>query len=361
MYRLLRPALFRLEAEIAHDLTLSALSWCADHPGALRLMEWSLRRRDPRLRTEAFGLEFANPLGLAAGLDKNARAVPSWAALGFGTAEIGTVTAVQQDGNPQPRMFRLKRDAALINRMGFNNDGATTVAARLALLGAADDRDAARPAGFPVGVNIGKSRIASLDEAAADYRESLALLLPHADYIVLNVSSPNTPGLRQMQERERLRELLAIAREAVATAPKPVLLKIAPDLGDADLSDICALAEEFGIAGIVATNTTISRDGLSADPGEAGGLSGLPLRERSLAVLRFLRRNTRLPLVSVGGVWSPLDVVTRLRAGASLVQIYTSYIYQGPGLVKRMLDGVLRELEREGAASVGDLIGLDAD
>jgi dihydroorotate dehydrogenase len=353
MYRLARPYLFRSDPEKIHDRTIGALAWCSDHPGALRLLEAMFQVADPRLHVRAFGLDFANPLALAAGMDKNARAVPAWAALGFGAVELGTVTAEAQEGNPKPRLFRLEADEALINRMGFNNEGAGAVAARLAALGAA------RPKELRVGINVGKSRSAPLEEASRDYESSLKRLWPHADYLVLNVSSPNTPGLRQLQAREPLEELLALARSLAQADPRPVLLKIAPDLSDAELADICELAERHDLAGLIATNTTISRAGLTRDPGESGGLSGLPLRHRSLEVLRFLRQHSRLPLVSVGGVRNASDVIERLRAGAVQVQLYTGYVYNGPGMVGSILRELLFELEREQLASVQQLIGSE--
>lgn len=353
MYSLLRPLLFRQDAETIHERTLDLLAWCSRHPGVLRLLESFLMFRDPRLEVSAFGLNFLNPLALAAGMDKNARALPAWAALGFGAVEAGTVTARAQEGNPLPRLFRLPGDLALINRMGFNNEGAAAVAQRLEQLGEE------RPAGLRLGLNVGKSLSTPLADAAADYAESLQLLWPHADYLVLNVSSPNTPGLRELQAREPLKELLSLTRSLAVDAPKPVLLKIAPDLSEEALADICSLAEQYGLAGLIATNTTLSRSGLLHDPQEAGGLSGVPLRARSLEVLRFLRRESSLPLVSVGGVWDSRDVISRLRAGAVQVQLYTSYVYNGPGLIKRILQDLLAELEREDL-TLAELIGSDA-
>lgn len=360
MYDLLRPILFRLDAERAHDLTMAGLSLASRSPGLLRAMSWLWRRDDPRLKVDAFGLSFSNPLGLAAGMDKDARAVPAWAALGFGSAEVGTVTALPQEGNPRPRLFRVKDDLALINRMGFNNAGARAAADRIRQLGDAADSGSRRPAGLRLGINVGKSRARDLTEAAADYRESLELVWELADYIVLNVSSPNTPGLRQLQERGPLVELLGITAELQTRAPRPVLLKIAPDLTDDALLDICSIADGHGLSGIIATNTTISREGLSADPQEQGGLSGLPLRERSAEVLRVLRSATDLPLVSAGGIWSGSDAVARIRAGASLLQVFTPFVYRGPALLGEMRRALLSEVEREGVASVQDLIGMDA-
>ena len=360
MYRLLRPLLFRLDAERAHELTIDALAFTSGHPGLLRAMGWLWRPQDERLESNVFGMDFPNPIGLAAGMDKNAVAVPAWASLGFGAAEVGTLTAQPQQGNPRPRLFRLVDDSAIINRMGFNNEGVVPAMARVAALGAAADPESARPAGLRLGINVGKSRNSELTDAASDYRESLQHVWPHADYVVLNVSSPNTPGLRQLQDRAPLQELLGVARDLQELGPRPVLLKIAPDLSDEALLDICGLAEEYGLAGLIATNTTISRSGLSRDPQEQGGLSGLPLADRALEVLRFLRANTQLPLVSVGGIWTPADAVARMRAGASLLQVYTGFVYRGPGFVRELLKGLLQEVEREGVRSVADLVGLDA-
>ena len=298
---------------------------------------------DPRLETRAFGLTFPNPVGLAAGFDKNAVAVPTWAALGFGFTEIGSVTAHAQPGNPKPRLFRLPDDAALVNRLGFNNEGAAAVASRLETL---------RHSGLqvPLGVNVGKSKVTPLEDAPADYLASLTQLWPYADYFVINVSSPNTPGLRALQERERLAELLAEVQNFRTSQPaKPVLLKVAPDLSDHELADIAELAVNHELSGLVATNTTVLRQGLSAPFDEAGGLSGRPLKARSLEVLRFLTSlKTGLPLVSVGGVSSVDDVVARLEAGAVLVQLYTSFVYEGPFLLRRLNRGLLARLEQRG-------------
>ncbi len=357
VYRLLRPLIFRLDPERAHELTLHGLHFASGHPGLLRMLSWFCRLEDERLRTDIFGLQFANPLLLAAGMDKNAVAVPAWTALGFGGAEVGTLTCQPQPGNKKPRLFRLPSDQAVINRMGFNNDGVEVAAERIATVRAEHGGSAA---GLTLGINVGKSLAAGLDEAAEDYRRSLELVWPHADYVVLNVSSPNTPGLRQLQNHDRLGELLQLQRELQTRGPRPVLLKIAPDLDEAQLTDICRLAEEYGLSGLIATNTTLVRHGLKSDPDEAGGLSGLPLRRRSLDIVRFLRANTDLPLVAAGGIMTPADAVARLRAGASLLQLYTGYIYGGPGLVKATLKAILAELEREGLSNVSELTGLDA-
>ena len=344
MYRRLKPLLFRGDPERVHERAMAGLAWAAEHPGALRLVSAACSVRNPRLETRAFGLTFPNPVGLAAGFDKNAVAVPTWAALGFGFIEVGSVTAHAQPGNPKPRLFRLPADAALVNRLGFNNEGAAAVASRLETL---------RQSGLqvPLGVNVGKSKVTLLEDAPADYLASLRQLWPYADYFVINVSSPNTPGLRALQERERLTELLAEVQTFRTSQPaKPVLLKVAPDLSDHELADIAELAVNHELSGLVATNTTVLRRGLSAPFDEAGGLSGRPLKARSLEVLRFLTSlKTGLPLVSVGGVNSADDVVARLEAGAVLVQLYTSFVYEGPFLLRRLNRGLLARLEQRGA------------
>ena len=345
MYRRLKPLLFRRDPERIHERVIQGLSWAAEHPGALRLVSAACSVRDARLETRAFGLTFPNPVGLAAGFDKNAVAVPTWAALGFGFVEVGSVTAHAQPGNPKPRLFRLPDDAALINRLGFNNEGAAAVALRLQTLRQEG------PLPVPLGVNVGKSKITPLEAAPEDYLASLRQLWPYADYFVINVSSPNTPGLRALQERERLTELLGAVQTFRASHPaKPVLLKVAPDLSDHELADIAELAVKHELSGLVATNTTVLRQGLSTSLDETGGLSGRPLKARSLAVLRFLTSlETGLPLVSIGGVTDVDDVLARLEAGAVLVQLYTSFVYEGPFLLRRLNRGLLARLEQRGA------------
>ena len=347
MYRIARPLLFRLDAERAHDLAMGALAWSSRHPGALRLLDVALATRDPRLSVDAFGVRFPNPVGLAAGMDKNARAVPAFLALGFGSVEVGSVTAEAQAGNPRPRMFRLADDRALINRMGFNNEGARTVAARMSAWRAEGALEG------PVGVNVGKSRSVPLERAREDYAASLVAAWDVADYLVVNVSSPNTPGLRALQEATALNDLLELISECRSSlGHRPVLLKIAPDLDPSQLDGIVDAAERHGLDGLVATNTTTSRSSLRHDPDQAGGLSGQPLASASLAFLRALRERTELPLISVGGVASAADVVERMRLGADLVQLYTSLVYQGPGLVGRICRDLLRGIERAGAPSL---------
>ncbi len=352
MYPTLRRLLFRLDAERAHDLVLGALARAGASAAALRLLELAYGVSDPRLEVRRFGLRFPNPVGLAAGLDKDGEATGALAALGFGFLELGTVTALAQPGNPRPRLSRLVQDEALVNRMGFNNAGAEALAARLAAV------RAKAPPRVPLGVNVGKSRAAALESAADDYELALRAVWPVADYVALNVSSPNTPGLRALQEAPALRRLLeASLRVRDEMGPKPILLKIAPDLDEARLDAIVAAAERHGVDGLIATNTTVERHGLrSPGAAEPGGLSGRPLRARSLAVLRMLRERTALPVVSVGGIAEPEDVLERLRAGACLVQLYTSFIYRGPALLRRVARGLGLALDEAGAANLDGLI-----
>lgn len=342
MYARLKPYLFKRDPELMHERVMGLLTWTAEHPAALRLAYAACTVQDPRLTTQAFGLTFPNPVGLAAGFDKNAVAIPAWAALGFGFVEVGSVTAHAQPGNPKPRLFRFPDDAALINRLGFNNEGAEVVASRLAAL------RAEAPLTVPVGVNVGKSKVTPLGDAPRDYLASLELLWPHADYFVLNVSSPNTPGLRVLQERGHLERLLTEVTAFAADQPfKPVLIKLAPDLDDDGLAEAAEIAVQYGLAGLVATNTTVARTGLRTATGESGGLSGRPLRERSSGVLRFLTGlKTGLPVISVGGVGTAHDVAERLHAGACLVQLYTSLVYEGPFLLKTLNQGLLARLEQ---------------
>jgi dihydroorotate dehydrogenase len=325
MYRVLfRLVLARLDAETAHRLGYLVIRMLP----VLALVLRPLTRPHRSLAVRALGLEFASPFGVAAGFDKEARAIRGLGVLGFGHVEVGTVTARAQPGNPRPRLFRLMPDRALVNRMGFNNDGAAEVAPRVA-------RERARRRRPVIGVNIGKSRVVEVDDAIDDYRASTRLLAPHADYLVVNVSSPNTPGLRGLQELDRLAPLLQAVRDEAAGVP--VLVKIAPDLTDEQAQRIAALVVRLGLAGIVATNTTLSRDGLRTDAAVveragAGGLSGPPVAARSLELLRVLRAAVpaELCLISVGGVETAADVRARLDAGATLVQGYTAFLYEGP-------------------------------
>jgi dihydroorotate dehydrogenase len=335
VYSLVKPLLFAEDPEVVHDRVIAGLSWIARQPALLEVVRAMCGVRDARLERTVFGLRFPNPVGLAAGLDKNALALPIWEALGFGFVEIGSVTAQAQAGNDKPRMFRLPDDEALINRMGFNNHGAAAVAARLESW-----RGAKR--GVPLGINLGKSKVTPLEDAPADYLESLTRLWDHGDYFVVNVSSPNTPGLRQLQDKDRLEELLAAVTGFARRQDrvKPIVLKIAPDLTWAQVDEILELLQRFDLSGVIATNTTVARDGLKTRIQEAGGLSGAPLRMRSLELLRYLKAHSSLPVVSVGGVFHAIDVEQRLEAGAALVQVYTGFIYEGP----MMMRGIARVL-----------------
>jgi dihydroorotate dehydrogenase len=360
MYRLLyRMVLRRVPAEAAHLAAFGLIrvfGRVARVPGAAWLLGRWLGPRDPVLRVRALGLSFPGPVGLAAGFDKDARGTRGLAALGFGFVEVGTVTARAQPGNPRPRMFRLTADRALVNRMGFNNAGA---AAAAAALGRSGGRSPGRPGGPVVGVNIGKTRAVPDADAAADYAASARAVAAVADYVVVNVSSPNTPGLRDLQAEDRLRPVLVAVRAALDAASPgrrvPLLVKIAPDLADADVDAVADLALELGLDGIIATNTTVSRDGLASPAAEvaaagAGGLSGPPLRARSLEVLRRLhaRAGDRLVLIAAGGIETPDDAWERLRAGATLVQAYTAFVYGGPLWPRQMHAGLAARLRAAG-------------
>jgi dihydroorotate dehydrogenase len=329
---LVRPLLFRLSAEAAHNLGIRNLRAASNWPALLRQLE---RFKPEPKPTTIFGLTFPNPVGLAAGFDKNGVAIPAWAALGFGFVEIGTVTAKPQPGNPKPRIFRYPESGALINRLGFNNDGADVVAARLQAL-----RDRGSWPAIPVGVNLGKSKTTPLEQAVDDYLYSFRLLAPLADYLVLNVSSPNTPGLRSLQERDALQELLgAVMRESEAAA-KPVLLKIAPDLSVDDLDQVIATAEQSGLAGIIATNTTLDHSAIPSAHDQTGGLSGRPLFARSTEFVRAIRARSSLPIIASGGIFDAATAREKIAAGADLLQVYTGYVYRGPGLISEIVDGL---------------------
>jgi dihydroorotate dehydrogenase len=336
MYKaLLKPLFFQLDAERAHHLVFNNLKRAHQLPGTAALMRSLYDYRHPSLEREVFGLKFRNPVGLAAGFDKNALLTDELAALGFGFVEIGTVTPRPQPGNPVPRLFRLPQDEALVNRMGFNNEGAAAAAIRLRQ----------RRSDILIGGNIGKNKDTPNEQAADDYVACVEALHEVVDYFVVNVSSPNTPNLRQLQEREPLIHLLQRVQERNQSLPKPrpLLLKIAPDLTDGQLDDILLIARETHLSGLVATNTTISRDDLQTPAGQvaalgAGGVSGRPLRRRATEVIQYLHRNSQgaLPIIGVGGIHSAQDAQEKLAAGASLVQLYTGFIYEGPGLVKRI-------------------------
>jgi dihydroorotate dehydrogenase len=362
MYRFLYwLVLQRLPAEATHRISFALLRVLAALPGVAALLRRLLAPRDPVLRVRALGRELPGPLGLAAGFDKDAKGVRALLALGFGFVEIGTVTAEPQPGNPRPRLFRLPRDRALVNRLGFNNDGAAAAAGRLTR----------RPSGGTVGVNIGKTKRVPEAEALEDYAASARRLAPLADYLVVNVSSPNTPGLRDLQAADKLRPLLAAVRTACDLASPmrrvPLLVKIAPDLADEDIDAVADLALELGLDGIIATNTTIARTGLITPEAAvarlgAGGLSGAPLAARSLAVLRRLRARTgaRVTLIAVGGIETADDAWQRIRAGATLVQGYTGFIYGGPGWPRRLQRELAAKVRAAGLPSIEQAIGADA-
>ena len=361
VYRAVRPLVFRADPEKMHMRAITTAERIAP---LMRLARW--RVRDPRLVQRVWGLRFLNPVGLAAGYDKWGRGVKAWPALGFGFAEIGTVTALAQDGNPAPRLIRLPADHAVINRMGFNNDGAGETADRLAQW---DRRGVLHR--IPLGVNIGKSKVTALADAARDYVASLDRLWPYADYIVVNVSSPNTPGLRELQESaalggilEDLLELNRVKASLTGSRRRPILVKLAPDLTDAQFDATVDQIRAVGAQGIIVCNTTLAREGLRSPERlawEPGGLSGAPLAARSLAMLRrAVARAPELPIISVGGIATADDVWERLAAGASLVQIWTALVYGGPSLVARINRGLLRRMEAEGVRDIGELIGSAA-
>lgn len=355
VYALLyRLVLCRIPAETAHRLAFWLIRLAAATPGLRSVLAWCCAPAHPSLRVRVFGRELPGPLGLAAGFDKDARGVDALAALGFDFIEVGTVTARPQPGNPKPRMFRLPADRALINRMGFNNSGAAAVAYRL-------ERRSPRAV---IGVNVGKTKLTPEEQAVGDYVTSARTLAEFADYLVVNVSSPNTPGLRDLQAVERLRPLLKAVREALDEAGErrvPLLVKVAPDLSDADVDAVADLAVELGLDGIIATNTTIARDGLRTPEvaGEPGGLSGAPLRARSLEVLRRLydRAGDRLVLVAAGGIETGDDAWERIRAGATLVQGYTAFIYGGPFWARKVHRDLVRRMRAEGFTSLEAAIG----
>ncbi len=350
MYRLLRPLLFRLDAEAAHHVGMWGLSLAELAPGVAKLMR---RRANPdrsALKMRVAGLDFPNPVGLAAGLDKNAEAIVGLFSLGFGSVEVGTVTPRAQPGNPRPRIFRLKEHEALINRLGFNNEGMAAMAGRLREL-------EWRPA--PVGVNIGKNKDTPLESAVDDYVACAEALSPLADYVVVNLSSPNTPGLRQLQEPEALATLLKAVRALVVA--RPLFLKIAPDLGDEAIDAVVDVARDCGTDGIICTNTTITRPVEHKWAAETGGLSGKPLFERSTEVVRraFRRTGGKLPIIGVGGIFDGEDAWKKICAGASLVQVYSGFIYRGPALVTDILETLETKLSELRLDSISKAVGRD--
>ena len=349
IYEAVRRALFLAPPERIHTLVFGALRGATATAATRTPLRRALAPRDPILASTVFGTRFPGPLGLAAGFDKDGDGLNTWGALGFGYAEIGTVTARPQPGNPVPRLFRLAADRALLNRMGFNNHGAGQLALRLAR----------HSPDIPIGVNIGKSKVTPPEQAAQDYASSARLLGPLATYLVVNVSSPNTPGLRDLQAVESLRPILAAV---LAQTRTPVLVKIAPDLSDSDVDAVADLAVEMGLAGIVATNTTVSRAGLhtpGVDDLGPGGISGPPVAQRAYAVLRRLsaRVGDQLVLISVGGIETAEDAWERITAGASLLQGYTGFVYGGGLWAKQIHDGIAARLHAGGFSSLSDAVG----
>jgi len=328
--RLIRPLFFQLDAETAHHLAIKQLAAFGHFPALLR----PLFGHAPEKPTTLWGLTFRNPVGLAAGLDKNAVALPAWEALGFGFAEVGTITAKAQPGNPPPRLFRYPGKGALINRMGFNNDGAEAVATRLERL-----KESGRWPHIPVGINLGKSKVTELADAPADYLASFRRLHAFGDYFVVNVSSPNTPGLRKLQEGDSLRAILRTLRAGEPNR-KPLLVKIAPDLEPPQLEELAGIAQSEGVDGLIATNTTLDHSAIEPDRDETGGLSGAPLRCKSTAMLARLRQLWDRPIIASGGVMDAEAGLEKFATGAELAQIYTGFIYRGPALIREICDAL---------------------
>jgi dihydroorotate dehydrogenase len=329
--RFLKPILFTMDPELVHEMAIATLETLSRVPW---LLDFVPRPGEQKLSRELFGLRFPNPIGLAAGFDKNGLALPAWEALGFGFIEVGTITAEGQIGNPRPRIFRIPEMEALINRLGFNNQGVEKIAGRLEQL-----RLTSNWPKIPVGINIGKSKVVPLEEAASDYVRSFRRLQGLGDYFVLNVSSPNTPDLRKLQEKTAIDELFRAIQDQ--NQGKPLLVKIAPDLAREQLDHILALAKQYQLAGVIATNTTIDQQTIPEDKRQPGGLSGRPLRSRSLEFLRYIKSHSSLPVISVGGIMNGVDAKERFDAGADLVQIYTGFVYRGPRLVREIAGSLI--------------------
>lgn len=358
---ILKPIFFRMDPEKAHHVVIDGLSAAGKVPGLNGLMHAMYGvAKSPELATELFGLQFPHPVGLAAGLDKNGKAADGFSSIGFGFAEVGTVTPKGQAGNEQPRLFRLPPDEALINRMGFNNDGTAAMAERLAR------RKISR---IPIAVNIGKNKTTPNELAHEDYQACIRDLYTYGDFFVVNISSPNTPDLRDLQHGEELKNLLGAVREEmgaqaakIGTKTKPVLVKIAPDMTDEQLELTVDSIMESGVSGIIATNTTLSRSGLKhSNAKESGGLSGKPLRDRSTDVIRAVYRQTggQLPIIGSGGIFTPQDAYDKIRAGAALVEIYTALIYKGPGLLRELTNGLKECLHKDGYRNIAEAVGAD--
>ncbi|MBE9234123.1 quinone-dependent dihydroorotate dehydrogenase [Cuspidothrix issatschenkoi LEGE 03284] len=362
--------LVKTEPEWLHKQTIGSLNWLSKasyYPSTNwlnNLLQQYLCLNDPRLEQTILGMKFPNPLGLAAGFDKDGVGANIWHNFGFGFAELGTVTYHPQPGNPPPRLFRLPLDQAALNRMGFNNGGAVAMAARLK-----EGKDKLNyPIPIPIGINLGKSKITPLELAAQDYLESFRLLKDLGDYFVVNVSSPNTPGLRSLQDAAMLSQILDVL-QGENTGKKPIFVKIAPDLEWEAISDIMAIAQSYNLAGLIATNTTISREGLQTQiiektgkspQEEAGGISGRPVRDRSTEVIRFIHQQSQgqIPIIGVGGIFTAEDAWEKITAGACLIQTYTGWIYEGPMMVSRILTGLLTKLEENGLNSIREAVGI---
>jgi len=361
MYQLIRKYLFQQDPEDIHEKTIHALRLVEDSAPGKAILRMIYQLRDKRLENNLWGLKFPNPVGLAAGFDKNAEVYHALGALGFGFVEVGTLTPQGQPGNPRPRLFRLPEHQAVINRMGFNNHGAYLVSQQLVDFAYSD---------VPIGINIGKNKVTPNEEAASDYSKCMDMLYAYGHYFVINISSPNTPNLRDLQETESLRVLVRAVRQKAAelegrgVKKKPILLKVAPDMSDEQMHEVVHAAVEEGISGIIATNTTLSREAVAGHPQaeEAGGLSGKPLTERSTAWVKHIYQEVgdKVPIIGVGGIYTGKDAYDKIRAGASLVQVYTGMIYQGPGIAKQINKQLLRLLERDGFSHISEAIGVDA-
>ncbi|WP_313432809.1 quinone-dependent dihydroorotate dehydrogenase [Siminovitchia terrae] len=357
MYPLIKKFLFKMDPEEMHHRTVSALK-LADKAGGKALLRSMYQVDDESLAIDVCGIRFPNPVGLAAGYDKNAEVYHALSAMGFGFVEVGTITPVAQSGNEKPRLFRLVEDSAVINRMGFNNDGAEAVKRNLHYY---------ETAGVPIGINIGKNKVTPNDEASSDYEKCLDILYSYGHYFVINISSPNTPNLRDLQEIESLKQLISSIQrkkaelESNGAAKKPIFLKVAPDMTDEHMRDVVHAAVDEGLSGIIATNTTLSRKGLASKAyvEEAGGLSGLPLKERSTAWIKEIYEEIgdQVPIIGVGGIFNGEDAYEKILAGASLIQVYTGMIYEGPGIVKSINTRLLELLKRDGFTNIKEAVG----
>ncbi len=368
LYRtLLRPAVFLQDSERAHSRVLAVLSKMSRTRFSLSML--GALYRSPDLPVNVFDIDFPNPIGVAAGMDKNGAAVPSWQSIGYGFCEIGGVTLHEQPGNPKPRMFRINKEKALINRMGFNNIGANALQEQLQFW-----KDKGLWPDSPVGINLGKSKVTPLEEAPSDYSGSIKILWNHADFFVINVSSPNTPGLRDLQESKNLDSIIKNCCEInkqksveKGTSEKPLLVKIAPELGDGFLEDIVKLVKKYKLSGIVATNTTIQRPKAKHQSSEKvyqekGGLSGAPLKDQSTEMIRkiFKMTNGKVPIIGVGGILTADDAWEKIKAGASILQLYTGLVFEGPGIAKSIVKGLKKRIESEGFESLAEAVGIEA-